>query len=105
MLDTCSECGRPLRNGVDSKQYIEYPPDKLQEFTAGLLSITQLNEFAIIYYNRTRLCANEGNANVMIEKDGKEIPLNPPCSNFYGIRGGKIDSPDVIVETLKIKDG
>jgi len=104
MLDTCPECGRPLRNGTDSKQYIEYPPEKLQEFTAGLLSIEQLNEFALIYYNRTRLCANEGNANIMIDENGKETLLNPPCFNYYGKFGGTIENPDVIVETLKIKD-
>lgn len=104
MLESCPICNRPLRNGVDSKQYIEYPLDKLQQFTAGSLTIAQLNEFALIYYDRQRLCANEGNSNVMVDKYGKEIPLNPSCPNFYGIRGGTIDNPDVIVETLKIKD-
>lgn len=110
----CPICQNPkgLINGVDSKQYIEYPPDKLEQFAAGELSLTQLNEFAIIYYNRTRLCDNTGNGNIWVNDKGEPILdingnpkfLNPPCQNYYAIRGGSLENPDVIVETLKIKD-
>jgi hypothetical protein len=66
MPEKCPVCGRYLQNGQDSKQKIEYPPDKLQEFEEGLITLEQLNEHAIIYYMRPRLC------------------INPNCREFAG---------------------
>lgn len=100
MLDKCPDCGTPLINGRDGKQRIEYPPAKLQEFAAGLLSIEQLNEFAIIYYTRERLCPNAGNNDTFFNKDGGQ-PLHPPCKNYHG---GDTSNPAVVVETIKMID-
>lgn len=126
MNGICPICQNPkgLINGIDSKQYIEYPPDKLEQFEAGELTLTQLNEFAEIYYNRTRLCDNAGNSNYTIKDSaiykysgmspeeglalahasGDTYLLNPPCINYYGRMGGTLENPNYVVETLKIKD-
>jgi hypothetical protein len=117
MIDMCPICGTPLVNGKDSKQMIKYPPEKLQEFAAGLLSIEQLNDFAIIYYHRERLCPNSGNNDFTvsarykgIEQDeaikqailkGDTVPISPPCPNYHG---GDLSNPAVVVETIEIID-
>ncbi|MCX8129767.1 MAG: hypothetical protein N3I35_06675 [Clostridia bacterium] len=103
MLEKCPICEATLINGTDSKLKITYPPEKLQEFAAGLLSIEQLNEFALFHYERHRLCPNHGNRDTIIE-DGVERFIAPPCQNYYGIRGGTIEVPDVVVEIIKIED-
>lgn len=82
-MNKCPSCGRGLRIGKDSPLKIEYPPEKLQEFAAGLLSIEQLNEHAIFYYMRDCVCPSQS----IPELDGK------PCPQF-----GKV------VETIKIID-
>jgi hypothetical protein len=103
-LELCPDCGSPLRNGKDSPQYIEFIEEYEQQYHAGIIDLDELKKHITVYYDRPRLCFNQGNSNVMIDEDGKEIPLNPPCANFYAKFGGSIENPDVIVETIKIKD-
>lgn len=112
MLDVCPICSRPLRNGVDGKQYIKYDPEYRAKFDAGEITLEELSEHITVYYDRQRLCFNEGNKDIWVDNEGKPILdingkvqyLNPPCANFYGIRGGTIENPDVIVETVIMED-
>jgi hypothetical protein len=104
MIETCPICSRPLRNGKDSKQYIEYDPADRAQFDAGEIALEELNERAKIFYDRDRLCFNSGNENTYKDEQGNEHLLNPPCANFYAIRGGTIENPDVVVEVVKIED-
>ena len=101
MLEFCPTCGQKLSNAYDSKQYIEYPAAKLQEFAADLLTLDQLNEFALIYYNRVRVCTNKGNNDFLVKENGDNELLNPPCPMWCG---EDMSNPKVIIETLKIKD-
>ena len=91
MLENCPICGRALRNGQDGKQQIEYPPEKLQEFAEGRITLEQLNGHAIIYYMRPRLCVQKS----IPENDGQ------PCSNYCG---DDISNPVKVVEWIKIID-
>jgi hypothetical protein len=102
-MDNCPICNRPLINGCDEKQQIEYTEENLAKFTAGEISLAELNETARIYYTRIRLCDNKGNDETIEDKNGIH-KVNPPCPNYYGIRGGTIDKPDIIVKTIKIYD-
>ena len=83
MMNNCPTCGRGLRIGQDSPLKIEYPPDKLQEYAAGMISLEQLNEHAVFYYMREFVCPSQS----IPELEGK------PCPQF-----GKV------VETIKIYD-
>lgn len=124
MFDTCPLCERPLIIGQDGKQQIEYTEENLAKFKAGEITLEELNETAIIFYMRPRLCNNKGNNNLAIRDDviykykdmdsdealamaiskSETKLLNPPCQNYYGIRGGTIENPDVVVEWIKIID-
>jgi hypothetical protein len=104
MLDVCPLCQRPLRNGTDGPNIIKYPQEYRDKFDAGEITLEELNEHAQVYYERARLCFNEGNQNTFTDGDGKTHLLNPPCSNFYGIRGGTIENPDTVVEYVTIED-
>ena len=104
MLETCPLCGQSLRNGKDSKQYIEYDPADRTAFNAGEITLEELNNRAKIFYNRDRLCFNEGNQNTYTDEENRVHLLNPPCANFYGQNGGTIENPFVVVEVVKIED-
>lgn len=104
MLEVCPICGQSLRNGIDGQNKIRYPVEFRNKFDSGEITLEELNDHAEVYYERARLCFNSGNANPYVSGDGKEFLLNPPCANFYGIRGGTIENPDVVVETITIID-
>jgi hypothetical protein len=104
MLEVCDLCGRPLRNGVDGPQYIKYDPEWRTKFEAGEITLDELSQHIRVFYDRQRLCFNAGNENTFTDEDGKTYKTNPPCQNFFGIRGGTIENPDVIVETVTIED-
>ena len=104
MLETCPLCNRPLRNGKDGKQYIEYAPEDRAKFDSGDITLEELNNRAKIFYNRDRLCFNEGNQNTYTDENGKVHLIDPPCANFYGQSGGTIENPFIIVEVVKIED-
>ncbi|MGE5328003.1 MAG: hypothetical protein ACM3KR_00645 [Deltaproteobacteria bacterium] len=104
MLEQCLLCQTYLINGTDGKQQIEYTEENKAKFIAGEITLEQLNETAQITYTRTRLCPNQGNQNKVKDAEGNDVLLNPPCGNYYGIRGGTLENPDVIVETIKIID-
>lgn len=98
MLDVCPLCGTPLRNGLDRPQYIIYDPTQFAEKQSGDRVEVK------VYYDRVRLCPNMGNNNTVVKEDGAEVLVNPPCPNYYGVRGGTIENPDVIVEEIQIED-
>ena len=104
MLETCPLCGQALRNGMDSKNHVKYDPELKAKFDAGEITLEELNEHAEIYYFRDRLCFNSGNQNTFKDGEGNEHLMNPPCPNYYGIRGGTIETPDVVVEAVTIED-
>ena len=91
-LENCPRCGKALINGRDGKQQIRYPEEVLQKFQAGEITLQQLNDQAIIYYPRERLCNNAGNP---------EMEDMPPCRNYHG---GNISEPAYVVETIEIID-
>lgn len=104
MLETCNLCGQTLRNGADGPNKIRYPEEWRTKFDAGEITLEELNDHAQVYYERARLCFNSGNENTFTDERGNVIRTNPPCPNFYGIRGGTIENPDVVVETVVIED-
>jgi prenyltransferase beta subunit len=104
MLDVCPLCGRPLRNGVDGPQYIKYDPEWRAKFDAGQITLDELSQHITVYYDRARLCFNEGNQNTFADDDGKVHLMNPPCPNYYGRNNGTIENPFVVVETVTIED-
>jgi hypothetical protein len=123
-LELCPLCGAPLRNGKDGTQYIEFIEEYEQQYHAGIIDLDELKKHITVYYDRPRLCFNQGNNNYTIAdafiskyKDmdaaqalalafsrGETVLLNPPCFNYFSKFGGSIENPDVIVETIKIKD-
>lgn len=105
-LELCPLCGHKLIIGTDSKQYIKYDPEYRAKFEAGEIDLDELSKHIKVFYDRTRLCSNAGNENTLQygESDSDKFVLNPPCQNYYGIRGGTIENPDVIVETVTIED-
>ena len=102
-MENCPICNRPLINGGDSKQQIEYSDENLAKFRNAEITLEELNETARIFYNRIRICDNKGNDNTIEDETGVH-QLQPPCPNYYGVRGGTIEKPDIIVETIKIYD-
>jgi hypothetical protein len=98
MLDVCPLCGQTLRNGVDGPQYIKYDPAEFEGKEPGETVEVK------VFYDRPRLCFNSGNQNTFKDEEGVEHLMNPPCQNYYAIRGGTIENPDVIVETVTIED-
>lgn len=106
MLEVCPLCGQSLRNGMDGPNKIRYTAEDRKKFDAGEITLEELNDHAEVYYERARLCFNSGNENTLRYGTGEnEIrQLNPPCANFYGVRGGTIENPDVVVETITIID-
>lgn len=103
MQEVCPLCGTPLINGSDGKQKIEYTEENRALYENGQITLDELNETAKIYYMRKRLCPNLGNQNTYQDETGTHL-INPPCQNYYGIRGGTIQNPDVFVEEIKIYD-
>lgn len=104
MLTECPICGRPLRIGTDGKQYIRYDPEYQKKFEAGEITLDELSKHIKVFYDRQMLCFNAGNQNSVKAPDGTETLIDPPCPNYFSIRGGSIENPDVVVETVTIED-
>lgn len=102
----CPLCEEGLIIGKDGEQYIKYDPEYRAKFEAGEITLDELSKHIKVYYDRTLLCKNAGNENTLqfTENEKDKFVLNPPCANFYGVRGGSIENPDVIVETVTIED-
>lgn len=102
-METCPLCKESLINGKDGPLQIEYSQENLAKFNEGKITLDELNSTAKFFYMRKRLCKNKGNENTYTDEEETKL-MNPPCANYYGVRGGTTSNPDVIVEEIKIYD-
>ncbi len=110
-MDNCPICNRPLINGGDGKQQIEYAEENLAKFNAGEISLAELNETAKIFYMRNKLCDDPSCINfagdtqnpykkisLTYEKNGKNVTEETNVANI------DFNNPRIIVSQVKIYD-